>query len=120
MPRDFFKTLALFFEGVSKMLLKVILAPFFLLIAILFVLFVINRRKLKEKTESEKSLNEFISGLGIVLEGEKLGIAIWIDNELVYINSILLEHTALAGIEIRDKKELDELFSHPEKLFGFL
>jgi len=81
---------------------------------------VINRRKLKEKTESEKSLNEFISGLGIVLEGEKLGIAIWIDNELVYINSILLEHTALAGIEIRDKKELDELFSHPEKLFGFL
>jgi len=119
MPRDFFKTLALFFEGVSKMLLKVILAPFFLLIAILFVLFVINRRKLKEKTESEKSLNEFISGLGIVLEGEKLGIAIWIDNELVYINSILLEHTALAGIEIRDKKELDELFSHPEKYLVF-
>ncbi|PHJ12256.1 hypothetical protein IM42_04835 [Fervidobacterium sp. SC_NGM5_O18] len=86
------------------MLLKVIFAVCFLLIAILFVLFVTNRRKLRGKAKNEKSLNEFISGLGIVLEGEKLGIAIWIDDELVYINSILLEHTDVAGIDIRNKK----------------
>jgi len=100
-------------------LLNFILAFCFLLIAILFVLFVINRRKLKEKTESGKSLNEFVSGLGIVLEGEKLGIAIWINDELVYINSILLEHASLAGIDIRNKKDLDELFSHPERYLVF-
>lgn len=120
MPRGFLKTLALFFfEGVSKVLLKVIFAVCFLLIAILFVLFVTNRRKLRGKAKNEKSLNEFISGLGIVLEGEKLGIAIWIDDELVYINSILLEHTDVAGIDIRNKKNLDELFSHPERYLVF-
>ncbi|QAV33030.1 diguanylate cyclase (GGDEF) domain-containing protein [Fervidobacterium changbaicum] len=85
------------------------------MVTILTIFFVLLKRRLRDKIESEAFLNKLLAGFGIVLDTEKLGISIWIDNDLTYINSILLEHSNLLGIDIKSRKELDELFAHPEK-----
>ncbi|MEJ5257083.1 MAG: sensor domain-containing diguanylate cyclase [Fervidobacterium sp.] len=88
--------------------------------AILIVRYVIKYNSLRNEN---KALNTLLQSMGIIVSAENLGLAVWADDELIYINSPIIQDAAKVGIELRNREEIDDLLQHPEKnmiLYDFL
>ncbi|MFN3691837.1 MAG: GGDEF domain-containing protein, partial [Fervidobacterium sp.] len=60
-------------------------------------------------------LENFVSISGLIISNQKMGVGIWRDNDLIFINSTLLEHASTLNIDFKDKNAIEYALTHPEK-----
>lgn len=95
--------------------LHIIFFAFLILVIILvFLLFMWKKRSNEIKRKSEE-LEMFLNMLGLIIDTQGFGVAIWQGGSLVYINSRILEHAAMVNLDLKNKKEIEDLIAHPEK-----
>lgn len=80
----------------------------------LLVVVIISMRRNKKLSDRVYELERFLSSIAATVDVQSLGLAIWKDGELVYINSRILDHAKLAGVDIVDRNSLERLLNHPE------
>lgn len=91
-------------------ILTLVILSFFLLLSLYSY-----KKKLTIALMERKDLDKLLSSLGIVLDNEQIGIVVWSGNNLVYINSIILDHASMLNIDLRKREDVDELIEHPER-----
>ena len=88
----------------------------FAILSVVLVWFGLSyRQKLRSVIRERESLNELLSALGVVVNEEKIGLVIWANKQLVYINSVILDHALALNVDLRKREDVDELLEHPER-----
>ncbi|MFN6991435.1 MAG: GGDEF domain-containing protein [Fervidobacterium sp.] len=85
----------------------------FLFLAIL--IYVLYKKKCIELKERLIELENFVSISGLIISNQRLGVGIWKSDELIYINSTLLEHASVLNIDLRSKNAIEYALENPEK-----
>lgn len=79
------------------------------------VLYLLFRKKCKETDKKNKDLKDSLAIFDLIVDTRKLGVVIWKEKDLTYINSILLEHFSPLNIDFRDKNAVKYALEHPEE-----
>jgi len=94
---------------------QIILFVFLTLVGILLFLLLVYKKRTNELKKKSEELEEFLSMFGLIIDTQEFGVAIWQSDVLAYINSRILEHAAMVNVDLKNKEELEDLISHPEK-----
>ncbi len=77
-------------------------------------LFVVLYKKVRKIHKENEELNNILSVFGAISNIYQQGIVTWINDELVYINSKIIEHADLLGINLRNREQIQQMLDNPE------
>ncbi|HPP17747.1 MAG TPA: sensor domain-containing diguanylate cyclase [Fervidobacterium sp.] len=88
-----------------------VIALILLITVLVYIHVYLVKKRRKELAEKDK----FLSMLGSIVETENLGLTVWSEEKIVYMNSRIIAHLQDAGIDIKNRQQVKELLKHPEK-----
>ncbi len=102
-------------RGDFKMLRIFIPIVLSLLAALIYLTLFKYRQSLKNSQSKLNEMENFLSIFGTVVDKTQIGLAIWKSGELIFINSRIIDHAALIGLDLRNREQLEHLIQHPEE-----
>ncbi|WP_448374575.1 GGDEF domain-containing protein [Fervidobacterium sp.] len=61
-------------------------------------------------------VKELLLSLGLVVDGNKLGLAIWTNSEFLYLNNTIITHALMFNVDMRKTQELMTILEEPDRL----
>ncbi|MFN4223607.1 MAG: GGDEF domain-containing protein [Fervidobacterium nodosum] len=83
-------------------------------VVLLTVLFVIQHKKIRKIEMENEELNNLLSVFGAISSIYQYGIVTWINDELVYINSKIIEHADLLELDLKSREQIQRMLDNPE------
>ncbi|PHJ12125.1 diguanylate cyclase, partial [Fervidobacterium sp. SC_NGM5_G05] len=83
-------------------------------VVLLTVLFVIQHKKVRKIQRENEDLNNLLGVFGAISNIYQYGIVTWINDELAYINSKIIEHANLLGLDLKSREQIQRMLDNPE------